>query len=143
MCDDVDFATSRRGGGGARFPAAVGSGILCLLCSLGFRRQFVEDLRVEGLCTLVDGSRRGHRRRDALDAVRVEGVLDAPPVMHARQELARQPELVKAHQAMGQDDRVPWDLVIGLKVGERGRQQRGEVFRVLVLGEEFDGNGWE
>lgn len=36
--------------------------------------------------------------------------------MHAGQEFARQSELVKAHQPMGQDDRVPWHLVVGLKV---------------------------
>lgn len=69
VCDDVDFAASRVPAAGSRILPVPYS-----LCPL--RRQFVEDLGVQRLCALVDGSRRRHRRRDALDAVRLERVLD-------------------------------------------------------------------
>lgn len=58
----------------------------------------------ELLGALLDAARRGHRRRDDLDAVGPEGVGDPPPVVHRRQQVAGYLELGKAQQPVREDN---------------------------------------
>lgn len=53
---------------------------------------------------LLDAAGRRHGRCDDLDAVGPQRVGDAPPVVHRRQQVARDLELGEAQQPVGQDD---------------------------------------
>jgi len=83
-----------------------------------FAAGFGLDLAQELDGALLDRRRRAHRGRDDLDAVGVQRLFDAPPVVDAGEELADWAQLVEAEEAVREYDGVFGGLVCVAEGGE-------------------------